>query len=233
MRSELISCVIPAYNCERYLGEAVDSVLAQTYRPLEIHVVDDGSTDGTAQVAAGYGTKISYLRQKNRGPAAARNAGVSVADGEFVAFLDADDRWHPEKLERQMGRLAERSEIDLCFTGLQHFWIEELAEEGERYEGHPLSRPFFAYHISALLAHRSAFTKFGAFDESIRAGENMTWFLHAANQGAVIEVLPHVLVYRRFHGDSFTRTAESKELLNSFFPILKAWRDYQQGRAKE
>jgi glycosyltransferase involved in cell wall biosynthesis len=102
MTAPLISCVVPVFNGERYLGEALDSILAQTYRPLELLVVDDGSTDGTAALVTRYRDQIRPLFQPNAGQAAARNLGLSVARGEFVAFLDADDLWHPEKLARQM-----------------------------------------------------------------------------------------------------------------------------------
>jgi glycosyltransferase involved in cell wall biosynthesis len=133
VKENLISCIVPVYNSERYLGETLDSILAQTYRPLEIIVVDDGSTDGTAAVAAGYGHRVRYVRQANAGEAAARNRGLNVAEGEFVAFDDADDLWHPEKLERQVARLEHRPEIDLSFTSFENFWIPELAEEELRF----------------------------------------------------------------------------------------------------
>ena len=125
----LISCIVPVYNGERYLKEALDSILTQSYRPLEIIVVDDGSTDGTAEVVAGYGERVRYVWQSNAGPWIARNLGLSATQGEFISFLDADDLWHAEKLARQMARFEARPELDLCVTHLQNFWIPEL--EGE------------------------------------------------------------------------------------------------------
>jgi glycosyltransferase involved in cell wall biosynthesis len=107
MKESLISCIVPVYNGERYLGETLDSIFAQTYQPLEIIVVDDGSTDGTATVAASYGQRVRYLCQTNQGKAAARNRGFGAAQSEFIAFIDADDLWHPEKLTRQITRLHE------------------------------------------------------------------------------------------------------------------------------
>src|SRR5262249_2428536 len=111
MHHDLISCIVPVFNGERYLREALDSILAQTYQPLELIVLDDGSTDGTAALVAGYGERIRYLWQANAGEAGARNRGLSIAQGEFVAFLDADDLWHPEKLRRQLARLHDRPEL--------------------------------------------------------------------------------------------------------------------------
>ncbi len=116
MNSPLISCIVPVFNGERYLREALDSIFAQTYRPLEILVADDGSTDRTPYIAAAFGNRLRYLRQDNQGPAAARNLGIRAATGEFIAFLDADDVWHPEKLERQMARFQVRPELDYCVT---------------------------------------------------------------------------------------------------------------------
>ena len=229
MKSSLISCIIPVFNGERYLGEALDSIVAQTYRPLEIIVADDGSTDGTAEVATSYGERITYLRQSNQGAATAKNMGLSAAQGEFIAFLDADDLWHPEKLARQMARLKERPEVDLCFTRYQDFWIPELAEEEKRYQGHPLSQPASAWSICTLLTHRSVFGRFGRFDDGLRGPENMIWSLRAAGQGAVIEVLPDVLMYRRIHQHNHSRSREWA-FSDGFFLILRAWRDYQRRR---
>ena len=97
-----VSAVIPCYNYGRFLGEAIESVLSQTFSAHEIIVVDDGSTDGTPEVARRYGEKIRYHRTENRGVSAARNAGIALAEGDLIAFLDADDRWLPNKLECQV-----------------------------------------------------------------------------------------------------------------------------------
>ena len=100
MKRQLISCIVPVFNGELYLAEALESILKQSYRPLEIIVADDGSTDGTEAIVARFGTQVRYLYQPNSGPATARNLGLGAVRGEFVGFLDADDLWHPEKLER-------------------------------------------------------------------------------------------------------------------------------------
>ena len=97
MKLALISCIVPVFNGERYLGEALESILKQSYQSLQIIVVDDGSTDGTAALVDHYEGQVRFLRQPNAGTAVARNSGLNAAEGEFVAFLDADDLWHPEK----------------------------------------------------------------------------------------------------------------------------------------
>ena len=226
----LISCVVPVFNGERYLGETLDSILAQTYQPLEIIVADDGSTDGTASVVGRYGEQVRYLRQANAGEAAARNLGLSGASGEFVAFLDADDLWQPEKLERQMSRFQNPPQIDLCFTRYNNFWVPELAEEEQRYKGQTLAQPQSAWSISTLLARRSAFERFGKFSNDGSwppESENLIWFLHAAERGAVIEVMPDIMMLRRLHAANQSRS----QALDCFFPILKEWRNYQRRRS--
>ena len=114
-----MSVVIPAYNAESYLADAIDSVLSQTYGQIECIVVDDGSTDATGQVIEGYGNRVRPLAQENTGVSAARNLGIAEAVGEFVAFLDADDVWAPEKLERQLVPLRARPDIVFSYGGIE------------------------------------------------------------------------------------------------------------------
>jgi glycosyltransferase involved in cell wall biosynthesis len=213
MKESLINCIVPVYNGERYLGDALDSILAQTYRPLKIIVVDDGSSDSTAAVVARYGTQVCYLWQPNAGPAAARNRGLSVAQGEFVAFLDSDDLWHPEKLERQFARFCARAELDLCFTHVQNFWVPELQKEETRYRNHRFAQPLPGYATQTLLARRVLFDRVGRFNSSLRACDDTDWFLRAIDQGAVIDMLPEVLVRRRMHTKNLSRTALAYDAL--------------------
>jgi len=197
--TSLISCIIPVFNGERYLRYALESIFAQTYRPLEVIIADDGSTDGTAAVAAAYGEKVIYLRQDNAGPSAARNLGLSVAHGDFVAFLDQDDLWHQEKLARQISRFEARPELALCITFVQNFWIPELQAKAARFADPALLQPFPGYVGTALLARRALFDTVGQFDPSLYHADLKDWFLRVAEQGAVLEVLSEVLVHRRLH----------------------------------
>ncbi|MFC2106017.1 glycosyltransferase family 2 protein, partial [Candidatus Bipolaricaulota bacterium] len=114
-----VSAIIPVFNGERFLVEAIESVLAQDYDPLEIIIIDDGSTDNTPRIAAGYADRIRYVRQENGGPAAARNAGLLHSHGEAVSFLDADDLWTPGKLMSQAAGLSERASVDIVLGHLQ------------------------------------------------------------------------------------------------------------------
>lgn len=221
MKPSLISCIIPVFNGERYLREALDSILAQTYRPLEIIVADDGSTDGTAAVVASYGEKVTYLRRDNAGPAAARNLGVQVAQGEFVAFLDADDLWHPEKLARQMARFQTRPELDLCVTHVQNFWIPELQAEAARLRDHRIMQPLPGYVTATLLSRRTLFERIGQFNPTLEHGDAQDWFLRATEYGAVIELLSDVLLYRRLHQANRSRL-RSAASLDEHLQLIKA-----------
>ena len=107
-----VSVIIPSYNCEPFLAEAIESVFAQTYRPKEVIVVDDGSTDQTAAIARSY-KEVQYIYQANQGPAIARNNGIATARGDFIAFIDHDDMWLPNKLEVQIEYLLEHPYVGL------------------------------------------------------------------------------------------------------------------------
>jgi glycosyltransferase involved in cell wall biosynthesis len=202
-----VSCIIPAFNCARYLSEAIDSVLAQDYRPSEIIVVDDGSTDGTADVALSYKNHVRYLRQANAGPAAARNYGLRVASGDFMALLDADDIWHPEKLRRQMACF--RPGLDICVAHVQNFWIPELKEEAKRFENHRIAKPLAGYCTGTLVARKDRFDSVGHFNERLKHGDVKEWFIRAAEQGAVMQLLPDVLLYRRLHYSNISRAVSA------------------------
>lgn len=204
----VISCIVPVYNGARFLSDALDSILAQSYPALEPIVVDDGSTDETAEVVRTFGDRVTYVHQENAGPASARNTGVRQATGAFLAFLDADDLWHPEKLERQALRFSARSDLQLCLTYKRTFWVEEMQAEEERLrlEDHPFVKDHPGYVCQTMLMPRETYDYVGAFDESLRIGEDTEWLLRAERLGVVREIMPDVLVYRRMHQDNLSYT---------------------------
>lgn len=118
-KTPLVSVVIPAYNAIRFVNATIDSVFAQTFQNFEILVIDDGSTDNTKEVLETYGDKIRYLPKENGGVSSARNFGIENAKGKYIAFLDADDVWMPEKLEKQVAAMEEDEKIGLCYVATQ------------------------------------------------------------------------------------------------------------------
>jgi len=214
MEHPLISCIVPVFNGERYLSEAVDSLLAQTYKSVEIIVVDDGSTDRTPQIVESFGKQIRSLRQVNGGPAAARNSGVRIARGDFIAFLDADDLWHPEKLARQINCLEVRPEIDLCVTYLQNFWSPEFKAQAVHFVNHPLAKPMPGYFsLQTLCVRRNVFDAIGLFNTELRVCEDVEWFLRAVERRKVILVSQDILTYRRLHESNISRTPAVQRIL--------------------
>lgn len=228
----LISCIVPVFNGEDYIKETLDSIHAQTYRPIQVIVADDGSTDGTVDIVERYPLEVVYVRQENGGPASARNLGLSVATGEFVAFLDADDLWHPQKLERQIACFEACPELDYCVAHIQNFWISELEAEAERFKDHPRSKPVPAYTTHALLARRSLFEAIGEFDASLRHCDDTEWFLRAGDHGATGELLPDVLAYRRLHRTNRSRIF-SDESRQEYLRLIKSRLDQRRAPEKE
>jgi len=225
-----VSCIVPLYNGAAYLCEAVESIWAQTYQPLEVIVVDDGSTDDIATATRQLGVRIRYVRQDNRGPAAARNHGVSLARGELIAFLDADDLWHPEKLARQAARFAERPELEISLTHFRNFWMPELAEEEKRFRDHPITRSKPGYTAQTLVARQRTFERIGGFDPKARHKDVIAWLLQARRAGAMIEVLPDVLVRRRIHTGNLSRQRNAEDAAE-LLALVKALLDQRRQEA--
>ena len=227
--SPLVSCIVPVYGGEKYLSEALDSIASQTHQPIEIIVVDDGSTDASAVVAAGHPSQPRSIRQANAGPAAARNRGVNDARGEYVAFLDADDLWHPEKLTRQFHLLANRPDAGVCVTEIRNFWSPELDETERAGEPENFSRPWTAYNCVGLLTSRQVFDKVGPFDEQLRITEDLEWFARLPDLGIEVAVVPEVLVFRRVHPGNLTRR-QAAESRDAFLRHVKTGLDRRRGR---
>ena len=220
MCQALVTCIVPAFNGDRYLREALDSIVAQTYRPTEIIVVDDGSTDGTADLVAEYGKLVKYFWQPNTGPASARNLGWRVAAGKWVAFLDQDDVWHPEKLSRQIAYFDARPHLDVCVTHIQNFWVPELAAEAKRFAQHRLMQPIPGFLTQTMLARHELVDQVGPFDTSLQYGDGTDWFLRAIEHGVITELVQDVLVFRRLHHANFSRRFATASR-NEYLHILK------------
>ena len=230
MKNSMVSCVVPVFNGERYVREALESIHKQTYAPLEIIVVDDGSTDNTGKVIEGLDFSIHYVKQDNSGPAATRNHGIRLAQGDFVAFLDADDLWHPEKLTKQMAEFQANSQLEICVTHLSHFVDSDFGKKDIHYEGQRRLYNIPGYTTQTLLTRRTTFDKVGMFDHTFRNADANDWFVRAADMGASMELLPEVLVYRRLHSSNFSRQRVSQSL-DEHLEIIKASLDRRRQRA--
>ena len=181
------------------MAEAIESVFAQSYRTVEVIVVDDGSTDGGAKVAQGY--PVSYFFQQHLGPGAARNLGIRQARGEFLSFLDADDVWMPEKTTGQMRMLAARPELDAVFGWVEQFAGGERALPKTRFIGTVMN----GIHAGAMLIRSASFARVGMFATGWAIGEFVDWYARALEAGFASAVLPEVVVRRRIHDKNLMR----------------------------
>ena len=197
-QERLVSVMIGVYNAEPYLAEAVESVFAQSYRPLELIVVDDGSTDGSADVARSYGNALRYDYQENAGNGAARNRAVQHASGQLFAFLDADDRFVPDKLERQCAALEADPEIDVVFGHVREFVSPELTA-AQRESIRPPAPPGPWTAPNLMLVRREAFLEVGSFAETLKVGVTVDWYARALEAGLRSCMLPEVVLERRLH----------------------------------
>lgn len=204
----LISCVIPVFNGELFLEEALESVIAQTYQPTEIIVVDDGSTDSTASMLDRYERHITIISQTHSGAPSARNRGVEAAIGELIAFQDADDIWLTDKLSQQAQRLAENPEASICTCLSENFWQEDLLEEAERLKDTVHARPGLAAW-PGMLVRRGLFQRVGKLDTGNQFDDVREWLYRAHQANVVIDHLDEILVRRRIHSNNLSRNRSS------------------------
>jgi glycosyltransferase involved in cell wall biosynthesis len=221
----LVSCIVPTHDAERTVAEALDSILAQTYRPIEVIAADDASVDGTAAIVASYGDRVRYVRHARSGPAATRNLGVAAARGEFVAFLDHDDLWRPEKLAIQMACFDADPGLDACTTHIQAFWAPELDAVVRGSGDDRWLSPAAGFLTTTLLARRSAFERVGALDPGLWFSDAADWFLRAADLRLKVRLLPDVLTLHRLHAASLSAHERGEAARTEFLRLAKATLD--------
>jgi len=217
MPNPLVSVIIPAYNGELFLAETLRSVLAQDYRPFEVIVVDDGSTDQSAAVAQGF-SKVRYIHQTNQGHAAAKNAGIAVARGEYLAFLDADDLWAVNKLSLQMSRLLECPEIGYTISH-RRLLFEPGVEPPTWMDARYLSEQP-AFIPSALVVRRSVMDAVGHFDRNYWHCNDSDWFFRANDAGVRKEIVREPLLLRRIHAANLSN--QRRALLAEEMRLVRA-----------
>lgn len=215
----LLSVIVPAYNAERFLGAALESIFAQTYRPIETIVIDDGSTDGTANVARAF-PDVRYAFQAHAGIGAALNHGIALAAGAYFSFLDADDLWTENKLTRQMECFADDTALDMVFGRVQQFRVDPAT--GARH----ISEPQVAYFKGALLISRTAFFRVGLFDTQWQIGDFIEWSTRARELNLRSEMLEDVVLKRRIHDNNMGIRERGQR--KAYLHILKRALDRRQ-----
>jgi len=207
-----ISVVMPVFNGEPFIAEAIESVLAQSRPASELIVVDDGSTDGSAAEVERFG-EVKLIRTENRGPAAARNTGVAESSGDLITFLDADDLMKPDRLERQAAALEGDPSAGFALgrgdvvmePGVEPpAWLEEEKR---------------AYMQMSLFTTKDAFERVGPFDEELRLGDDTDWLFRAFEAGLRPALVPEPVIVRRYHGRNIS--SDPRAMREAQFKLLR------------
>lgn len=205
-----LSVIIPTYNRSATLARALDSVFEQSCAPLEVVVVDDGSTDNTGDLIKQHYPSVRYLQQSNQGVSAARNTGIAQAKGEWIALLDSDDEWLPQKLQAQMSQLTQQNEVLICHT--EEIWIRNGVRVNQMKKhakagGWIFQRclPMCAMSPSSIVIHRSVFDDVGVFDETLPACEDYDLWLRTTCRYPVLFIEEPLICKYGGHDDQLSR----------------------------
>jgi glycosyltransferase involved in cell wall biosynthesis len=242
----LVSAIVPTYNRADTVGQAVESILGQTYKNIEVIVVDDGSTDGTHDVLQRFGSRLRIFRQENAGPSAARNRGIAAAQGEMIAFLDSDDTWLSEKIERQTRLLsaADRS-VPCCIcnatiraangpdgTSFQSALLDPAVDEGLWLNVAQVLIGRFLLFSQAVLIRRSALDRVGGFDENLRYLEDYDLALRLSSLGPWAFTRELLLIYHKGTTGSLAAEALQKASRLGEYEVQirgRAWESIKDG----
>ncbi|MEO0557087.1 MAG: glycosyltransferase family A protein [Bacteroidota bacterium] len=226
MSAPLVSVIIPVYNGERFIAEAVESVLAQTYPHVELVVVDDGSTDASASIVERY-EGVRLIRQENQGDGVARNRGVEESTGELLAFLDADDRWRPEKLTLQVAYMADNPEAGHVLGQMWSF-LHEGMERPSWVNPATVETAMPGVLPGTLMARRSFFDQVGPFDTSFETAADSDWLLRARQLAGAPHVIHEVVLERRIHTTNISgKAASTVEIMD----LVHAWAQRKKAQA--
>lgn len=234
----LVSVIMPVHNGARFLREALESALAQTYRPIEIIVVDDGSTDHSAAILQEYASRITAINQANQGAAVARNVAIAASRGELLAFLDADDLWAPHKLEVQVAYLQARPHVDLIASrwqvlaaaeqaggfgaSIQSATPDEAASQRSEWIYNELLMDCIV-HTTTVLMRRSLVDKIGVFDVSLRRGQDYDYWLRASRATPIHRLDAPLSCYRLHEANSTWRPQPLNYAALVLERALKMW----------
>lgn len=224
----MISVIIPTYNSDRYICEAIDSVLCQTYTDYEVIVIDDGSTDDTGRIIADRYPMVRYYLVENRGAASARNLGISKAQGEFIAFLDADDRWLPAKLEKQVALFEADKTVGLVFTENVNFneqgLLEFTANKRSRLMHGNIVRNIFVNSnvvTSTVMVRKSVFDHVGLFEEDLFVAEDDNMWMRICMKYGIALLDERLVQYRETKGSLSRDCTATIIAVNKHIEILR------------
>jgi glycosyltransferase involved in cell wall biosynthesis len=207
MKRPSVSVIIPVYNGQRFIAEAIESVRVQNYDPLEIIVVDDGSTDNTAKIAVGLNGDVRYVYIPNSGPAAARNRGLRLAHGDVIGFLDVDDLWSENKISLQLEYLDKEPSLEIVIGLTQRMQMTGI--ENGKAAFREWTEPEIAMHLGSALFRKSAFVNVGLLDESMKYSEDWDWFMRAKELHVPMMVHKEVTYYYRRHNKNMTNDTKT------------------------
>lgn len=229
MNSNLVSVIIPVFNAEKYVPEAVESVLSQTYKHIELICINDQSTDHSLFILESFGNKIILINNEyNCGTAESRNKGIRIARGQYLAFIDNDDIWESNKLEVQINQLRTNPELDIMSCHMQCFVSPDISEEIKK-NRHCPPDPIEGYIPSTIVIKRASFEKVGYFEPRWKNGESVAWMFKAKDTGLKFGMVDDVLVKRRIHetNKSVLDPATSK---SEYLRIVKESLDRRRNR---
>jgi glycosyltransferase involved in cell wall biosynthesis len=206
MTMPLVSVVMIVRNGERFIALAINSIIEQEYRPIEIIVVDGQSTDRTADIAQSY-PYVRYIRQVNNGVAEAYNIGIAAANGEFISFLSYDDLWVKDKLTTQVDYLLQHSEVQYTIGNVQ-FFLDEGSALPSGFKPHLLEGEHVGYIMETLLARKSVFGQVGKFDPAFHISNDTDWYARAKDLQIPVAVIPKVLLLKRVHDSNTTSNVD-------------------------
>jgi len=224
VENPLVSVIVPVYNGGRYLRAALESVFAQTYRPIEVIVVDDGSTDDSGTIAQSF-PEVRYIHQTNQGVAAARNNGIEAARGEFFAFLDQDDLWTTDKLRVQVDYFLNHPDVGYTLTQ-QKFFLEPGATVPAWFRKELFDSVHTGWVLGTMLVRRTAFEQIGNFATGYSAANDSDWFFRAKAAEIPMEILPELLLLKRIH--EANDSGRAKDILSELRKVVKSSLDRQR-----
>lgn len=207
MSQPLVSVIMPAFNAEKFIAEAIESAVNQTYKNVEVIVVDDGSTDRTAEIAKSYNI-VQYVYQKHQGVAAARNRALQLQKGDFLVFLDADDIYHPEKIEKQLVFLTNNPEVDCCISGMRNF-LEPESDLNSNLKNYFERREKIA--LISMMVRKSVVLKVGEFNTSYHTGSDFEWVTRVVEEKVKIQLIREELIERRIHDNNLSVLGQKED----------------------